>query len=162
LTGTALPSPTDLTVREVAEKLRCTTKFVYNLIERQELAVIKYGQRFIRIPPRASTPSGQRTPPRPPSAPSCSARRPFRLSPNQPPPHRLSPRNSATPFAPRSGHRPGCCARRTFRSHGSGVAMPPDNASPPGAGTRTATVRTSCDQRRGAIIARRPDKREGR
>jgi excisionase family DNA binding protein len=46
-----LPSETDLTVREVADKLGCTTKFVYNLIERGELAAIKYGQRFIRIPP---------------------------------------------------------------------------------------------------------------
>ena len=50
---TALPSATDLTVREVAAELRSTTKFVYNLVERGELAAIKYGQRFIRIP-RAS------------------------------------------------------------------------------------------------------------
>ena len=50
MTGnTALPSATDLTVREVAAELGSTTKFVYNLIERRELTVIKYGQRFIRI-----------------------------------------------------------------------------------------------------------------
>ena len=54
MTGnTALPSATDLTVRAVADEIGSTTKFIYNLIERRELAVIKYRQRFIRIP-RAS------------------------------------------------------------------------------------------------------------
>ena len=47
---TALPSPTELTVREAAAELRSTTKFVYNLVERGDLAAIKYGQRFVRIP----------------------------------------------------------------------------------------------------------------
>lgn len=45
-----LPAETDLTVREVADILGSTTKFIYTLVERGELTAIKYGQRFIRIP----------------------------------------------------------------------------------------------------------------
>ena len=47
-----LPTP-DLTVRETAAELNCTEKNVRNLIDRGDLAAIRYGTRFVRIP-RAS------------------------------------------------------------------------------------------------------------
>lgn len=46
----ARPSETDLTVREVANELGTTPRFVYSLVERRELAAIKFGHRFLRIP----------------------------------------------------------------------------------------------------------------
>ena len=44
-----LPAP-DLTVRETAAELNCTEKNVRNLIDRGDLAAIRYGTRFVRIP----------------------------------------------------------------------------------------------------------------
>jgi excisionase family DNA binding protein len=46
---THTPSPSDLTVREVAEELNACTRFVHDRIRDGQLPAIKYGTRFIRI-----------------------------------------------------------------------------------------------------------------